>query len=268
MITPVAEQFGIIELSDEIICQDELQLYHNSMATKESIINAAAIKLNNSEKYETFQVANRLTKLFPDWKRSTIYNALDDMYKRNYEKDIDNDDEKITLFDEIFYHLIDSSDNLKKFAKSVIKRANESEEMKQTLTDILTDSIHNMHQDELIQNIKSELSKIRQLKDLAEFVKTLAFESQLLADKTDARQKIDMALKVGLKLKLTQHLPRELAIKLKISPKWLSQIDHDETILSFIETVPNCPKCAFNFSEYINNCNTAQSKGLPIPEIK
>ncbi len=263
----MSEQFGIMELSDEIICQDELQLYHNSMATKESIINAAAEKLNNSQKYQTHQVANRLIKLFPDWKRSTIYNALNEMYKRNYEKDTDTN-ETITLFDEIFYHLIDSSENLKKFAKSVIKRANESEEMKQTLTDILTDSIHNMHKDELIENFTSELSKIRQLKDLVEFVKTLAFDSQLLADKTDARQKIDMALKVGLKLKLTQHLPRELAIKLKISPKWLSQIDHDDSILSFIDKVPHCPKCSFNFSDYINNCNTAESKGLPYPVIK
>lgn len=263
------EQFGIVQLTDEKICETEINLYMNSMATKESIINDAAVKLNNSEKYKTFQIANRIVKLFPDWKRSTIYNALDEMYKRNYDTDDDTDDEKtLTLFEEVFYHLIDTTDNIKKFSKTVIKRANESEKMMKELEDALNESIHNMHSDDLIDSIKSELSKIRQITDLVEFTKSLAFESQLLADKIDSRQKIDMGLKLGLKLKLTQHLPRELAKKLKISREWVSKIDNDDTILDFIEKVPNCPKCAFNFSDYINACKLAETKGMPLPTIK
>jgi len=256
-----------MELSDEKICEDEIQLYKNSMKNKSEIIKTAAVKLEKSNKHKITEIANRLVKLFPDWKKSTIYNALDGKYKREYEKELADDPHKMTLLEEIFVHLIDSSDNIKKFAKAVIKRANESPEMNKELQDALTESIHTLHSDDLINSLRNDLSKIRQLEDLVEFIKTIAFETQLLADKTDSRTKIDMGLKLGLKLKLTQHLPRELAKKLKISPKWLSQIDNDSTILNFIETIPCCPKCTFNFSEYINQCKAAEQKGLPNPVI-
>lgn len=256
-----------MELSDEKICEDEIQQYKNSMKNKSEIIISAASKLEKSNKHKITEIANRLVKLFPDWKKSTIYNALDAKYKREYEKELADDPHKMTLLEEIFVHMIDSSENIKKFAKAVIKRANESEEMNKELELALTESIHNLHSDDLINSLKDELSKIRQLTDLVEFIKTIAFETQLLADKTDSRTKIDMGLKLGLKLKLTQHLPRELAKKLKISPKWLSQIDNDSTVLNFIDKIPCCPKCTFNFADYINECKIAEQKGLPTPVI-
>jgi len=262
----LSEQFGIQEWSDEKICEDEIKLYNSSMSTKSEIITAAALKLENSKKYKTNEIANKILNLFPDWKKSTIYNSLNSEYKREYTTE-QPDGHKTTLFEEVFLHFIDSSDNLKKFANAVIKRANESESLRKELETTLTESIHNMHADDIINSLKLELSKIKQLTDLVEFVKTIAFESQLLADKTDSRQKIDMALKVGLKLKLTQHLPRELATKLKISPKWLSQIDNDHKVLDFLETVPCCPKCAFNFTDYLNKCKLAEQKGFKVPKI-
>jgi len=259
-------QFGIQEWSDEKICEDEIKLYNTSMATKSEIIQAAASKLENSQKHKTQEIANKILNLFPDWKKSTIYDSLDSKYKREYTTETTNE-HKTTLFEEVFLHLIDSSNNLKKFANAVIKRANESEAFRNELETILTESIHNFHVDDTLNSLKQELSKIRQLTDLVEFVKSIAFESQLLADKTDSRQKIDMALKIGLKLKLIQHLPRELATKLKISPKWIAQIDNDTKVLDFLESVPCCPKCEFNFTDYINQCKIAEQKGLPTPQI-
>lgn len=263
----MSEQFGIQELSDERICKDEIKLYKNSMLNKKDIITAAAIKLEKSEKYKTHEIANRIVKLFTDWKKSTIYNVLDSKYTREYKTEPQNKQDKMSLFEEVFVHLIDSCDNLKKFATAVIKRANESEQSRIALEATLTESIHNMHDDDLIESLKLELSKIRQLTDLVEFIKFISFESQLLSDKTDSRQKIDMALKIGLKLKLVQHLPRELATKLKISPKWLSQIDNDNSVIELLDKIPHCPKCDFDFSDYINKCKLAESKNLPIPQI-
>lgn len=261
------QQFGIQEMTDEKICSDELKLYNSSMASKSEIIQAAATKLLNSDKYKKADIANRIVKLFPDWKRSTIYDSLESDYKREYESDTP-DPHTMTLLEEIFQHYIDTCDNVKKFSKAVIKRINESEQMKSILETILVDSIHRMHEQNFIETINKELSSIRHLKDFVEFMKKMAFDSQLMADKTDSRQKIDMGLKLGLKLKLTQQLPSDLAKKLKISPKWASQIDNDSSVMEFIEKVQHCPKCNFNFSEYINTCNLAHQKGLPLPDIE
>ena len=266
------ETFGIQETSDEIICQAEVDLYKKSIKNKSQIILAAAVKLEKSEKYEKHQIANRIVILFPDWSRSTIYAALDDSYKREYNTDDDNDDDAetaehvTTLLEEIFLHVIDTSENLKKFAKTIIKRSTESPELGKELSDTLDEAIHTMHNECYLDTLKDEMSKIGQLAEFAEFVKKLAFDSQLLADKIDSRQKIDMAMKLGLKLRLIQHLPRNLAKKLKMSPKWISQIDNDPKILDFINTIPHCPVCTFNFTDYINACELAEKKQIPKPD--
>ena len=112
------QQFGIQETSDEIICQDEVDLYKKSIKNKSQIILSAAVKLEKSEKYKKHEIANRIIILFPDWARSTIYAALDDSYKREYKPEGDNADSTeqhvTTLLEEIFLHVIDISDNLKK----------------------------------------------------------------------------------------------------------------------------------------------------------
>jgi len=263
------QQFGIMDQADEDICQVEIEQYNNSMSNKTEIILSAATKLEKSEKYKKPDIANRIVKLFPEWKRSTIYNALDETFKREYNDSSDDDAQhQTTLLEEIFYHLIDTSENLKKIAKTIIKRSTESVELAKTLDEELTQAIHSLHDDDYFNEIKSELSNIRQIQNLVEFAKKMAFDTQLIADKIDSRQKIDMAMKLGLKLKLTLSLPRTLAKKLAISPKWISQIDNDSTILNFIENVPCCPKCLFNFRDYINECDAAEKAGLPKPEIK
>lgn len=267
-----AAQFGIEETSDEIICQVEVDLYNKSIKNKSTIIQAAAVKLEKSEKYEKHQIANRIIILFPEWARSTIYTALDESYKREYDADDDNGDAKskekhiTTLFEEIFLHIIDTSENLKKFAKTIIKRSTESPEIAQELSNILDEAIHTMHNECYLDTLKDEMSNIRHLEHFAEFAKKLAFDSQLLADKIDSRQKIDMAMKLGLKLKLIHYLPRNIAKKLKMSPKWISQINNDPKILDFINTIPNCPMCEFNFTDYINACDLAEKKQISKPD--
>jgi len=264
-------QFGIEEISDEIICQVEVDLYNKSIKNKSAIIQDAAIKLEKSKKYQTYQIASRIIILFPEWARSTIYSALDEKYKREYDADDNNDAKEnhvITLFEEVFYHIIDVSNNLKKFAKTIIKRSAESLEIAQELSNTLDEAIHTMHNECYLDTLKDEMSNIEHLENFVEFVKKLAFDSQLLADKIDSRQKIDMAMKLGLKLRLIQHLPRNIAKKLKMSPKWISQIDNDPKILDFINTIPHCPVCTFNFTDYINACNLAEQKQIPKPDPK
>ena len=77
------------QAADEEICKEEIAQMGKLKTQKDWIIKQAAIKLENSGKYDDdlAEIGNRIHKLWKDHiSKSYVYKVLDDKYKRAYEK--------------------------------------------------------------------------------------------------------------------------------------------------------------------------------------
>lgn len=263
----------VVEKTDEQICSVEIELYNSLYQKKDEIVKSAATKLELSNNYEgeLYKISSVITKLFPAFSSSTISIALEDKYKRAYTKpDEDDDDTPLTQFEEFLFILEDNINSLNKSIKSILRRARKDPELRNELEKTFETSIHSFHEnlDTFMQDLRTELFEIEDIAGLINYNKKLGIDIKVLEQETDWRILLDAAIKFGLKQQFATHHFKELGKKMKISGKWLSKLEHDENFAAFQDKLSKCPKCDFDYTDYINRQKLAQETGIEIDAIK
>lgn len=269
-----AHDFSARPLSDEAICADEILLYKKLWGeSKETIIQCSALKLELSGKYDNnlSKISSVVSKLFPAFSSSTISLALDDKFKRDYTKTITTNDENTptTVLEEFLFILQDNLNSFNKSLKSIINRSKKDPDLHKALEETFVESIHAFHAnlEDFMLELRKELFDIKDMKSLINYAKKLRIDIKILEEKTDWRVLLDASIKFGLKLQFTQHHFKELGKKMEISGKWLAKHDNDLEFESLLETLRHCPKCNFDYSDYINRSNLAQIEGIALEPL-
>lgn len=270
-----AHDFSARPLSDEEICKSELELYKKMWSTtKVDILQCAATKLELSGKYDEdlSKISSIISKLFPAFSSSTISTALDDKYKRDYVKPTKNNDEEntpTTSLEEFLFILQDNINSFNKSIKSILNRSRKDPALQKVLEETFTDSIHAFHDDlnQFMADLKKDLFDIEDMESLINYAKKLRIEMKILEEKTDWRVLLDASIKFGLKLQFTQQHFKQMGKKMEISGKWLAKHNNDLEFESLLETLRHCPKCNFDYSDYINRSNLAQKEGIALESL-
>jgi len=264
---------SVVIKTDEQICSVEIDLYNSLYQKKDEIVKSAATKLELSTNYEDelYKISSVIGRLFPAFSSSTISIALEDKYKRAYTKPEDDDDENtpLTQFEEFLFILEDNINSLNKSIKSILRRARKDPELKDELEKTFATSIHSFHNnlDSFMAELKSQLFEIEDITSLINYNKKLGIDIKVLEQETDWRILLDAAIKFGLKQQFATHHFKELGKKMKISGKWLSKLEHDSNFAAFQDKLSKCPKCDFDYTDYINRQKLAQDTGIEIDEV-
>jgi hypothetical protein len=259
--------------TDEIICRSEIEEMNIQKNRKDEIIRTAAIKLENSGKYDgkLDEICPRIQKLWGWISKSHISNILDDKYKREYSKK--ESDIIDSLLDEILWTTDEILQGFSKVVNAIRKKSRSDPNIKSQIEESLMNSIHDIHSSNFIPDLQKQMSKIGQLQSLLNYLKKELVNMEYMQDCVDWREKLDNFMKIRLRMIFVERHFSDVAKTLHISSKWASKIGRDPKILAFIESCQNCPKCQFNIGEYYNKSIIAQEKGieidsLTVPEIK
>lgn len=262
----------VVEKTDEQICSVEIELYNSLYQKKDEIVKSAATKLELSGNYtdEIYKISSAIIRLFPAFSTSTISIALEDKYKRTYTKPEEDEETPLSQFEEFLFILEDNINSLNKSIKSILRRSRKDPELKAALEKTFATSIHSFHKnlDSFMQDLKNELFEIEDITGLINYNKKLGIDIKVLEQETDWRILLDAAIKFGLKQQFATHHFKELGKKMKISGKWLSKLEHDESFAAFQDKLSRCPKCDFDYTDYINRQKLAQETGIEIDLIK
>ena len=268
------QDFAAQQLSDASICKDELELYHKFLSeSKDTIIKGAAVKLEESGKYddELYKISSSVQKLFPGFSSSTISLALDDKYKRTYtNKNTDNEDTPTTKLEEFLFIMDDTLALYQKSIKSMCNRIKNDPVLKKEIEKVFVSSIHKFHKDldSFMKDLKTELFDIEDIDSMINYAKRLQIDIRILAKNTDWRSLLDPAIKFGLKLQFTQAHTHDIGKKMGISGKSLFKKVESIEFTNFLDKLTLCPQCDFDYSDYINRAKIAYDEGIDIPKPK
>lgn len=258
------------QLSDEAILRDEIAEMKDITASKEKIIKQAAEKLAKSGKYDDdlTVICSRLVKVWSEISKSYIAKVLPDTYKRPYIKK--EEDVAADLFEEILFRFEDIHNELAKISADLIKKCRDDENVKKDLEQALAQSIHDFHEypDAYLKDLKKQLSTIRQLENLIEFLKKQENDIDYIKELIDYREKLDPFMKLRLKMMFFENHFISLGKKIHYSDKWMSITNRDETAMKIVGELRCCPACGYDMSEWFVKAKIAYEKGQPIPEPK
>ena len=262
--------------SDEEICSIEIIQYNELVLSKDEIVKAAAVKLEESGKYtgELNRISAVISRLFPAFSSSTVSIALDQKYKRNYETaepsaksdnpdNSENNDTPLSKFEEFLFLLEDNFLSFNKVIKVIIKQVHNNPEMARDMEGIFTKTIHNFH-DELpkfIKELKGELFDINNLDGLIEYTKQLGINIKFMESQTDWRVLLDTATRFGLRLQFTQWHFKDLIDEIKTkgdAKPETKDLDKSSTFHLFLDKLLDCPCCSFDYSDFITKYYAAE----------
>jgi len=259
-----------IFLPDDVICDKEILLYNDLLSSKDSIVKAAAKKLDKSGKYDDdlTKISAAINKLFPAFSSSTISIALDEKYKRNYatpessESDDNNPQTPCTQLEEYLFLLEDNLQSFTKSIRSLIKKSYEDEDLQKDMNNIFVKSVHSFHKniDDFIDDLIAQMKGIKNINHLIDYIKVMGMEIGALEKDTDIRTMLDDVTKMGLKMQLTTHHFKDIGSMAANSAKWLSKLNSNPNFAAFLTELKKCPECGFDYKNFIKRAKTAESK--------
>lgn len=256
---------------DEVICDKELIQYTDLLLSKDQIVKSAAKKLDKSGKYadDLSKISAVINKLFPALSSSTISIALDDKYKRDYpksEKSNNENDTPVTPFEEYLFILQDNLLSFNKAIKSILQTGRNDVNTQKVLDDIFTKSVKlfSKNHDDFIHEFTLNIKDIKNLGHLIDYTKKIGTEINVLEKNTDLKELFDSTIKTSLKLQLTSHNFKGIGKMSDNSSKYLKQLNSNPNFAAFLEDIKDCPKCGFDYSNYVKRAKIADSKGITI----
>lgn len=266
---------------DSVIIHEEIHEYMKNIQVKEDIITRAAKKLEDSGKYPNPQViANIIVREFTIAKttinedrkkavkvlsKSYIYSVLDEKYKRDYKKPKDT---PVDLIEEVFFRIEDIHKDIAKISSDIIKKCRADEKVKAAVTEAINEFIHSLHEENTTDELKKQLSKVGQIKDLILLLKNSQNDINYIKEIADYREKLEPFMKLRLKMMfLDGSFCGQLATKLKMSSKWMTKVKNDDSMLDILKSIKGCPSCGFNMAEWFKKATYANEHMCEVPEI-
>lgn len=282
--------------NDNVIIKFELEqlteLAKDQEEVKRKLILAAAEKLA-TEKYNDNQkvIASKLQALlckeipardgnpaiYAKVSKSYLYDVLPIQYKHEKKKQVKQDDTPENLFEEFLTRGVDICKDLSTVLNESLNsvqalRKSDDKKDQKLYKEIKSDWEDFVRHDTLIKNfekLQKELSDIGQVDDFINFIKLIEAEVISIKKLADKRQKFSTATKILLKMVFTIRSHDYLAKTLtgnKYGGKWLSAIEKDEELQRFLGMI-KCPKCNFNFEQWIEKAKQCERMGIAVPEI-
>ena len=259
---------------DSVIIQSETEELSEILSykskRKSELILEAAIKLE--DKYTDHSViASKLKKEWSTLQISPKYieDILPAQYKRQYTKP-----EPVTPgMAEAFFRELSST--LKTVAKNCDIYADRltDDMLNQKAMDILMD-IHDMHENatQAMADTIKQLEGIHQFKDLFGLLEIIKAEAEAITNMLSERQKFNAAWKLTLKMlliyKSADNVAKMIDKSKKNGGKHISDLNKDPELHRLAQTIAKCPKCAWDWSIWMERAFAAQKKGLTkIPAI-
>lgn len=261
-------------ITDEEICSLEIIQYNKWNKKKSEIVKDAAIKLEESKKYkdDLTKISAVIARLFPEFSSSTIA-VLDDKYKRDYDNEssspsVESLDTPRTDLEEFLFILEDNFKAFTKSIKSIVKRSRKNPELAKELEDIFTDSIHEFHTNlgSFMKELAGELFEIEDMISLINYTKKLGIDIQILDDKTNSKALLDATIKFGLKQQFAIGHFKNLGNKMNKVPKF--NTDAYTSFEKLLNHFVNCPKCDFDYADYVNKQKIALASNIDLIKVE
>ena len=264
--------------ADEIICAKEVDIYNSLfLQTKDSIIKASALKLDDSGKYdgELHKISASLVKLYPGFSTSTISLALDDegfeKYKRSYKQEGDDDEDEdpdtpLSKFEEFIFILQDTMKSYDKSLKQIINRSRKDPKLKKRIEKQFIADLHKFHADldKFMEELRLELFEIEDLDSLIGYSKRLQSDIRIM--EKNSGERLTAALRFGLKLQFSKAHVKTVANKVGISSNILEGLQKSPEHKTIFDELSKCPVCSFDYQNYIDRAEAAIENDVKIPK--
>ena len=239
----------------------EIMEYHSKR--KKELILSAAEKL--AEKYDdTSVIGNKLVKAWEDLDISKRYILLNlpPEYKREYTKEKVTPNQVSNLFAELRKLCLDMANMYGTWSKKTLEKP-----LAETVEKIIID-FHQIHEhaEIALKELINDLCKITQFNQLQEFVKIHREEvvamRELLDDRVKFTQSWLLTLKMILLYKSYDHVASMLVYKKKYGAKFQSQKDKDKTLEKILTSAGHCPKCDWDWQNWMQRATKRLEKGI------
>lgn len=241
----------------------EIMKYHSTR--KKELIIQAAEKL--SAKYDDKSViGNKLVKAWEDLDISKKYILLNlpKEYKREYNKEKVTPNQVSNLFGELRKLCLDMGNMFGTWQKKMLDK-DTADQTKDLLIDI--HKIHE-HAELALKELIEDMCKITQFSQLQELVKIYREEVVAMREILDDRVKFTkswlLTLKMILLYKSYDHVASMLVYQKKYGAKFQSQKDKDKTLEQILTRAGHCPKCDFDWQNWMQRSTKRLEQGIEI----